>query len=1095
MLKHLYFIVFFLTFSCQKEIPLFKKIPHKHSNISFQNKLENTSQLNILNYLYFYNGAGIAAGDFNNDGLADLYFVSNQNDDKLYINEGKLTFKDVSAEAGISMSNKWATGVTTVDINNDGLLDIYICLVGAYSESKNILYVNKGSKNGIPRFENEAEKYGLAVSSYATQAVFFDFDLDDDLDMFLLNHSVHPNRTYGKGSLREIYNEESGDVLFENIDGKFSDVSKEKGIFQGKTGYGLGVSISDINNDGYPDIYVGNDFFENDYLYINQKGASFIDLISTQNASLGHTSHYSMGNSIADINNDGHPDIISLDMLPEDLHTYKISGLEFSFPIYDQYLKNGYGPQYMQNTLHLNNGNENFSETAFMSGIAATEWSWSPLIADFNNDGYKDLYITNGILGATNNMDFINFISNEKIQRKIEKGLHQDDFQLFKDIPKREAVNYFYRNKGDNTFTDVTKNWTNPEASLSNGAVYTDLDNDGDLDIVVNNINEDAYLLENTSNDTSTTNYLKILFNGSKKNRLAIGAKVIAYLDGQPLLYENYTTRGYLSAVEPKLHIGLGASKQLDSLLVIWPDGLYEKKYNISPNRELVVNHSEAIQKNYYQNFPLTNRTYLSNIESPLTFQHKDAYTLDFNKNPLIPFALSNCGPKNTVGDINSDGLDDIFICGGKAQASELFVQQPDGAFKSVQKEMFQESQLHEDTSGLFFDANGDDLLDLIVVSGGNEFNSGPAITPRLYINKNGILTEYKDAFIGTYTNASDVKSVDIDNDGDLDLAIASNTLPTAFGKTPEQFLFINDGKGNFTNMTAIIAPDFQFIGNVTQMSWADIDGNGYRDLIAVGLWMPISVFLNNGSALELKNPESLKNTNGWWNSVKVEDFDQDGDLDIVAGNWGLNTRLSASTREPVTLYTQDFDDNGSEESLVTYYYKGSETPFSTKEELAKQIPLINKKYLSFEAFAKASLKEVFSENKLENANKKQCFELASCYFENLGDFNFKKTKLPFLSQISSVNAILADDFNDDGFLDILLAGNNYEISTQLGRLDASHGTLLLNDKQGFFHAARDQHFNITGPARSIEKLTINNKVHYLIGVNNNAAIFLSKYE
>jgi hypothetical protein len=1095
MFKLICLLFIILASSCQQDSKLFTKISSEDSNITFQNRISNSSQLNIFNYLYFYNGAGIAAGDFNNDGLVDLYFVANQDQDKLYLNKGSLEFEDITQVVNLSTENNWTTGVTTVDINNDGLLDLYICLVGAYSESKNILYVNKGIEDGIPKFENESAKYGLDISSYSTQAVFFDFDLDEDLDMFLLNHSVHPNRTYGKGSIRETYSKESGDILFENRDGLFVDVSVEKGIFQGKTGYGLGLSVSDINNDGYPDIYIGNDFFENDYLYINQKGQRFKEVISTNKTALGHTSHYSMGNAIADINNDSKTDILSLDMLPEDLETYKTSGLEFSYPVYEQYLKQGYSPQYMQNTLHINNGNETFSESAHLSGIAATEWSWSPLIADFNNNGFKDLYITNGILGATNNMDFINFISNEKIQNKIEKGLKENDFELFKDIPKRKASNYFYINNSDNTFTDVTDIWSSTEPSLSNGAVYTDLDNDGDLDIIVNNINEPAYVLENTSTKSPSSNYLKVGFNGPPLNRFAIGAKLIAYRNSESLFFENYTTKGYLSAVEPKINIGIGTSKQIDSLIVIWPNGFYEKQFNLAANKEITLKYSEAIQKNYYSTFPLHQESYLENVTSPINFMHKDAYTLDFNKNPLIPYASSNWGPKNSVVDFNNDGLDDVFLNGGKTQASELLIQNEDGTFNNMQSELFDQTALNEDTSSLFFDANSDNNIDLLVVSGGNEFKKGKPISPRLYLNTNGTLTESESAFKEIGTNASSVKAVDLDNDGDLDISITSNSDPSSFGKTPEQFLFLNDGKGNFKNITSVYAKEFQYIGNVTDVAWVDLDSNGYKDLIVVGHWMPISIFLNNGNALKLQKLDSLKNTNGWWNTIQANDFDKDGDFDIVVGNWGLNTRLEASVAEPINLYTNDFDNNGKEESIVTHFYNGVETTFSTKEELTKQIPLINKKYLSFDAFAKADLNQIFSSKKLEKSKKKQCYSLASIYLENLGDFSFKKTNLPFSSQVSTVNAIQVDDFNNDGFLDLLLAGNNYEISTQLGRLDASHGSLLLNDKLGFFKMTQDQSFDIAGPARSINKITINNKTHYLIGINNAAPIFLIQNE
>jgi len=1095
MLRIFFILIAIVTLSCQKSSPLFKKLSVTDTNISFQNTIKNTAQLNILNYLYFYNGAGVAAGDFNNDSLVDLYFVANQAEDKLYLNNGNLQFDEIVLKTSTPTPKKWATGVTTVDINNDGLLDIYICMVGEYSNSKNILYVNKGVENGIPKFENEAAKYGLDIRGYSTQAVFFDYDLDLDLDMFLLNHSVHPNRTYGNGSIRETYDAESGDKIFENIDGYFVDVTKNKGIFQGKTGYGLGLSISDINNDGYPDIYVGNDFFENDYLYINQQDKTFIDIISTNSTALGHSSHFSMGNAIADINNDGNTDILSLDMLPDDLHIYKISGLEFPYPTYEQYLKNGYSPQYMQNTLHVNNGNNTFSEIAFMSGIAATEWSWNPLIADFDNDGFKDIYITNGILGATNDMDFINFISNDKIQKSIDKGLEENDFHLFEEIPERKATNYFYNNNGDNTFKDATSQWTNPEESFSNGAVYVDLDNDGDLDVVVNNVNQEAYILENTSNSTSANNFIKINFKGPIENRNGIGSKVLVYQHGRPILYENYTTRGYLSSVEPKLNIGIGTEKTIDSLVVIWTNGFHQTINNLNTNQEITLDFSEANQSNYYSKIISPRQQFLANATSPINFTHKDTYTLDFNKNPLIPFAMSNVGPCISIADINNDTLDDIFITGGKTQASELFLQQTDASFVSSQNDLFKRDALSEDTNSLFFNANGDSYLDLLIVSGGNEFTEGKSLNPRLYLNDNGVFIKDEVAFKDVETNGSTVKTVDLDNDGDLDISITSNTVSNAFGKTPEQYLFLNDGHGNFKNVTSEFAQEFQFLGNVTDVVWKDIDFNGFDDLIVSGLWMPITVFLNDGKSLKLEKMEGLQGTNGWWNTIIVEDFDKDGDFDMVAGNWGLNTRLKANLEMPITLYNYDFDDNGSEESIVTYFYKGEETPFSTKDELAKQMPFINKKYLSYNAFAKASIKEILPVNKLENASKKMCYELATCYFENLGNNNYKKHQLPINSQISSVNAIYADDFNGDGFLDLLYAGNNYEINTQLGRLDASHGGVLLNNMKGNFIPQNNPTFNISGPARSINKIAINSKMYYIIGINNNTPIFLNKNE
>ncbi|MDB4226458.1 CRTAC1 family protein, partial [Flavobacteriaceae bacterium] len=615
----------FLLVSCNNNDSLFVSLPSNKTQIKFQNNLTSTTDLNILNYLYYYNGAGVAAADFNNDGLADLYFTGNQTADKLYLNTGGLQFKDITKQALINNSTPWTTGVTTVDINNDGFLDIYICKIGAHNSIKgnNLLYINEGpDNNGIPRFKEAASFYGLDIASFATQASFFDYDKDGDLDLFLMNHSLYPNSNYGKGSIRTEVDQMSGDKLFENKQGKFEDVSSQSGIFQGKIGYGLGLSIGDVTNDGYPDIYVGNDFFENDYLYINQKDNTFKEVISKDKTALGHTSHFSMGNAISDLNNDSKMDIISLDMLPENLKTYKTSGLEFPYQTYQYYLKNGYAPQFMQNTLHYNNGNETFSEAAYLSGIAATEWSWSPIVGDYDNDGFKDLYITNGILGATNDMDYINFISNEAIQKQLATEKSQRNLELSKQIPQKKVKNYFYKNNQDKTFSNVTSSWLSHENSFSNGGVSVDLDNDGDLDLVVNNINEEAYVLENNSNKIYQNNYLKVKFIGNSNNTFGIGATVKAYYKDQIITEENYTTKGYLSSVEPKIHLGLGDATIIDSLQIIWSTNAYETLKNVQTNQEIEVFYKDAA-KNYLHTAIKKQPSFLVNKDSILSFKHK----------------------------------------------------------------------------------------------------------------------------------------------------------------------------------------------------------------------------------------------------------------------------------------------------------------------------------------------------------------------------------------------------------------------------------------------------------------------------------------
>ena len=1092
----LFLSAFILITACsEKKEKLFIKVNSSHSGINFNNRLIDTPELNILNYLYYYNGAGVVSADFNNDGLTDLYFSANQGEDKLYINKGSLKFEDVSNIAQIDNSGNWTTGATHVDINNDGLLDIYVCKASNYRglKGRNLLFINKGiDEKGIPKFSEEASSYGLDFSGLSTQAAFFDYDLDGDLDMYLLNHSVHPNHTYGKGSQRLEIDSLSGDRLYRNDDGLYIDVSAKAGIFQGKIGYGLGLGVSDLNDDGYPDIYVGNDFFENDYLYINQGDGTFNDLISSDNRRLGHTTHYSMGNDLVDVNNDGLTDILSLDMLPEDLETYKTSGLEYSFPTYQYYLKNGYAPQYMQNTLHLNLGTSNFGEIGYLSGISATEWSWGVLAADYDNDGYKDIYISNGIKGATNDMDFISFIANDNIQKRISAGMTETDMAFIKELPEKKVANYLFKNEKNLSFKNVTEEWYKQELSFSNGCVYADLDNDGDLDIVVNNINEKAYLLENKSNINTDNNYLQITLSGDKKNRFGIGTKIIAHTTNGILKQENFVTKGYLSAISNKMHFGLGRDTLIDSINIVWPGGKYQTIRSVKSNQKLFIEEQFA-QGNYYQEPQSRVKNFLVNASEMLDFIHRDPNTLEFNRDPLVPFANTNEGPSISICDVNKDSRDDLFIGGAKGQASALYIQDSIGKFIKEQDSVFLPDAISEDVSHVFFDANGDQYDDLLVVSGGNEFKIGNPLKPRLYFNYEGIFKKDSVAFQNIQLNASTVTASDIDNDGDLDITIASDQIPQTFGAIPNQYLFKNDGHGKFDEVTADLAPEFQNIGLVKDLIWKDLDNNGYDDLIAVGYWMSVSVFMNDGTKLELQNNNGLDFTHGWWNAIIADDFDNDGDTDLVCGNWGLNTKLKASRQKPVSLYSYDFDENGTVDPIVTYFHKDKETPFASKDELVKQMPYLNKEYLSYKNFARASLKDLFTSAKLSKASKKQVYELASCYFENEGNGKFKKQELPLLAQSSCIRSIAVNDFNKDGFKDLLIVGNNYEISTQIGRMDAIHGLILQNDQKGGFVMVNQQNFDVSGPARDLKNITIAGRDYYIVTINNDSPIILAK--
>ncbi len=1088
-----FFLILPFILACKNDSSVFKEVNPAVSNIHFSNELKESPGLNILNYLYYYNGAGVAAGDYNNDGLIDLYFVSNQGEDKFYLNKGGFKFEDVTVASGLVNNSGWTTGISNVDINNDGLLDIYISKVSNIGNIKghNLLFVNQGiSDKGIPVFKEQGREYGLDFSGFSTQAVFFDYDLDGDLDMFLLNHSIHPNRNYGSGRKRMEIDTLAGDRLYRNDNGKFVDVSREAGIFQGSIGYGLGVAVSDVNNDGYPDIYVGNDFFENDYLYVNNGDGTFREIISQDPSKLGHTTHFSMGNDIADINNDGLTDIISLDMLPNDLRTYKTSGLEFPYPIYQNYLKNGFSPQYMQNTFHVNLGQLNFSEIAYAAGIAATEWSWGVLAGDFDNDGFKDLYITNGIKGATNDMDFINFIANDKIQSRLNHEMTTSDLEFIRHIPEKKVANYFFKNNGKNGFEDVTNTWSKPRNTFSNGFIYADLNNDGNLDIVINNVNEKATILENLSEKkTQKNNYLKIALKGSKHNINGIGARVEIYQENKMQVQEHFLTRGYLSSLAPGLHFGVGTSATIDSMRVIWPGGKQEVKLQVPANSHIVLDYANA---SFLDNSKGSEKKeVLLKLDSVFNYKHIDYLSLDFDREPLVPFAYSNLGPAVSVADLNNDGLDDVFFSGGKNQAAVLFHQLPSGKFKLVENAGFENDLIQEDVAHIFLDVNANGRKDLIVVAGGNEFSKGEVMRPRLYLNTEDGFVKDISQFQNIYLNASSVKAVDLNGDGIMDLSITSNTLPGQFGRNPLQYLFLNDGKGNFKDVTETYSKEFRNLGNVQDVVWVDIDNNGFQDAIVVGHWMPVTIFLNDGKKLHLQKNNGLDNSKGWWNSIIARDFDNDGDIDLIAGNWGLNSRLTASPKQPIRLFINDFDDNGTFEPVITYYYQGKETVLASKDELAKQMPFINKKFLSYHEFAKADLKDLLPIEKIKNSEKKEVYELASLYFENLGNGNFKRHVLPFPAQLSPVFAMESHDFNNDGFEDILLVGNLHEISTQLGRLDASHGLILLNDKNGSFVPGPEMLPPINGAARDIEKISIGGKIHFIITINGNSPVII----
>ncbi|ARV12373.1 hypothetical protein BTO09_08455 [Gilvibacter sp. SZ-19] len=1079
----------------------FEIVAADSSGIDFENRLLSRPQRNILNYIYYYNGGGLAAGDFNNDGLIDLYFTANEGPNALYLNQGNFKFTEVTEVAGVLDDTGWTTGVTTVDINNDGLLDLYVCKVAplAPEAGGNKLFVNQGvSDTGVPSFKEQASLYGLDFKGYSTQATFFDYDEDGDLDMYLMNHTVNPNSNYGRGNKRKQIDSLSGDRLYANESGFYRNISEEAGIYQSPIGYGLGLGLGYLNHDRLPDIYVGNDFFENDYLYLNNFNGVFTEQISSDQNPLGHTSHYTMGVDLADLNNDGLTDILSVDMLPEDLQTYKSSGVEFGYSTYSNYLRNGYAPQYMQNALHFNQGNMRFSETAFLSGISATEWSWAPLIADFDNDGLKDIFISNGILGATNDMDFINFIADESIQKRLGKGMTEEDMSFVAKIPEKKTLNYFYKNENGTQFSDRSKTWVMGEPSFSNGSIYADLDNDGDLDIVSNNVNQTATVYKNLTREKDSTNYWQLqvhAYNDTSKsdsigNGRVIGARVRLYTPSGMQYQEFFPTRGYQSAIDASMHFGLGSDTKIDSVVVSWTGDQLGNTVLYQPDINKIYRLSLDSKFTHSRLSSASGTSFIKPIQKDL-FSHKENASLEFNLDPLIAYASTNEGPGLAVGDVNADGLEDVFFCGAKGQASVLKLQQPDGSFSDYTELDFEADKLAEDVDAVFADLNGDSRLDLVVVSGGNEFTNGKTIKPRLYWNTANGFVKDQDAFAAVAVNAAGVAVVDFDRDGDLDLSIAVDGVAKQFGSSATQLLLSNDGQGGFSDVTANVAPSWTDLGKVKQILWNDFNNDGWPDALIVGHWMPLQLFINKKGQLEKQDMSAFKANSGLWETAVVADFDADGDLDIVAGNWGLNSRLTASEENPLRLYRGDFNGNGSAETLISYNYMEKEVLLPSKDELAKQIPQLNKNYLSYAAFAAATKEELFPESQWEAAKVKEVTNLASTYFENLGSGNFNTSSLPFSAQISTVNDIFVKDFNSDGFPDIFSVGNRTDISTQIGRLDASKGSIMLFDPQTGFKAINDPNLNVSGSCRAIQPITINNKPHLIVTRNNGKAVVL----
>ncbi|MGI4020981.1 MAG: VCBS repeat-containing protein [Janthinobacterium lividum] len=1078
--------VFFVSCQHKKKIipedALFKMMPAAQTGISFNNKVTDNDNFNVFNYRNYYNGGGVAIGDVNNDGKPDVFFTANQGSCKLYLNQGNWKFKDVTEKAGIKGAHRWHTGTSMVDINGDGWLDIYVCNSSGTTEAEraNELYINQ--KDGT--FKEEAAQYGLDDKGLSTQAIFFDFDHDGNLDCFMLNNSYRPIGSFGYNkNLRNTRDPKNGDRLYRNDNGKFTDISAKAGIYGSEIGFGLGIAAGDINNTGWDDLYVSNDFFEHDYLYLNKHNGTFKE---NSNDAMGHMSMSSMGSDMADINNDGLLDVFTTDMLPESDYRLKTTTKFDDYDVYNAKLQSDFHHQFTSNCLQLNNGDGTFSDIACLAGVNATDWSWGALCFDFNNDGWKDIYVSNGISKDLTNQDFLAYFSSEEAMNMAKKGGFKMKAFLDK-MPSTPIPNYGFINQKNLQFKNETEALGLNTPTFSNGAAYGDLDGDGDLDLVVNNENGTAFIYRNTSSEKIKAHFLKVQLQGNGKNTFGIGAKVTVYTKNNQQLIEQMPVRGFESSSEPVLNFGIGKNTKIDSVKIVWPDLKMQILQNVKINSTL-----KLLQKNADQQFhPKTTRlkTYYKNSTAEVIsgdITHKENDYKDFDEQRLIPKMLSTEGPKLAVADVNGDGLDDFFMGGAIDDTAKLFIQQPNGTFIPKKEFAFEQDKLSEDIGALFLDADHDGDQDLIVVSGGNQEHEGSLnLVSRLYINdgKSNFLRQFK-GWPLLSINASCVRM----NSNNGDLFIGGRSIPGSYGVIPTSKLFRNDGKGNFTDVTASIAPQLQKLGMVTDAQWVDLDGSGKNALVIVGDWMPVTILKYVNGKL-LKTAE-IANSFGWWNCLSVGDLNGDGKIDLIAGNNGLNSKIQANVNHPAKLYVADFDGNGQSESIPVYYKTdGKPYIFNLHDDLLKQLPYLKKKILRYDAYAGKGIDAVFTPEELEKASVLTVDQTQTCVFYNQGEGRFNMQPLPVQSQLSPVFSVLVTDVNHDNIPDLVLGGNFYGLKPEVGRYDASYGTTFLgNPQHGFTYVQPSvSGIFIKGEVRDIKSIKTKSGTSIVIARNNDA--------
>lgn len=1065
---------------------LFTLLPPEQTHVTFANTLTEGANTNVLLYEYFYNGGGVAAGDVNNDGLPDLYFSGNMTDNKLYLNKGQLQFEDITTAAGVAgRPGPWKTGVTMADVNGDGKTDIYVCYSGKVRGEKRVhqLFINTGNDaGGVPHFSEQAALYGLADSAYTTQVFFFDVDRDGDLDAFMLNHNPASLPILDEASTAAILQKPDascGLKLYRNDHNHFTEITRQSGIRNTALSYGLGAGIADINGDGWPDIYVSNDYNVPDYLYINNHNGTFTDQLAS---SIGHTSQSSMGNDVADINNDGLPDICTLDMLPEDNHRQKILAGSDNYEKFALGLRTGFYYQYMRNMLQVNNGNGSFSETGQLSGISNTDWSWAPLFADFDNDGWKDLFVSNGFQRDFTNLDFVKYM-NDYVQSKGRLS-RNNVLELLQHIPSSNMVNYIFRNKENLQFSNANKEWGMQLPSCSNGSAYADLDNDGDLDLIVNNINQPAFIYRNDANTQLHHHYLSINLKGSNANTQGLGAKVRIWAGGQQQLLEQMPARGYQGSVSPVLHFGLGKAAAVDSLQIQWLSGKQQTMVKIHADTLLTLTESAARETSSSK--PAVPKALFAQVASPLNYKPAVNQLNDFKRQPLLPNPLSFNTPCMAKADVNGDKREDVYVGGENGAPGALYLQQANGSFAKQAVPAFAAAAHSTDAAAVFFDANGDGFADLYVASGGyhDYLPDDSLLQDRLYLNDGKGHFTQSQTLPAMHTSKGCVAVADVNGDGFTDVFVGSRVIPGRYPETPESYLLINDGKGHFTNRITEFAPTLQKAGMITDAAFTDLNNDHKPDLVVVGEWLPVSIFIN--SAGQLKNSTASyisQPLSGWWNKLLLTDLNGDGHPDLVIGNLGLNTQCRASDAAPAEMYYKDFDDNGAIDPILCFYIQGKSYPYVTRDELLDQMSMMRTRFAGYKEYADATITDVFTQAELSNAGHLVANNFSTVCLLSDASGKYQQVALPLQAQYAPVFTITALDYDKDGKQDLLLCGNCNHARLRLGKYDASYGVLLHGDGQGHFTYVPQLQsgFHITGDVRSV--LPVNNLL--LFGINH----------